>query len=120
MNMSELERLEEQLNRLILDDKPQEAIEQFYADDASLQENSEAPIVGKPAILERERGFLANIKDARPPVLHGFAVGTDVTFSEWTYDMTFKDGTRFVLNEVARRKWRDGRVVHERFFYTRG
>jgi ketosteroid isomerase-like protein len=121
MGMSDLEQLEAQFNRLILEDKAEEAIARFYAEDASLQENSEPPIVGKPAILERERGFLANVESARPPVLHGSAVGvsTSVTFSEWTYDMTFKDGKRFVLNEVARRQWKDGKVVHERFYYTR-
>jgi hypothetical protein len=117
--MAELKELEAQLNRLILDDEPEEAILRFYADDASLQENSEPAIVGKAAILERERGFLANLKDARPPVLHGSATGDDVSFSEWTYDMTFKDGTRFLLNEVARRQWKDGKVIHERFYYTR-
>jgi hypothetical protein len=51
--------------------------------------------------------------------LNSVAIGRDVTFSEWTYDMTLKDGKRWVLNEVARRQWKDGRVIHERFYYAR-
>ena len=117
--MFDLAQLEAQFNQLILEDRAEEAIERFYAADASLQENLEPPIVGKPAILERERGFLANIASAKKPVLHASGVGDDTTFSEWTYDMTFKDGTHFVLHEVARRKWQNGLVVHERFYYSR-
>ena len=118
--MTDLLKLEEQFNRMVLEGKPEDAIQRFYGADAQLQENMEPPIVGKQAILERERNFLAGVKEQRPPVLHGFAVGDDVTFSEWTYDMTLKDGTRLVFNEVARRQWRDGHVVHERFYYSRG
>jgi hypothetical protein len=114
-----LEELERQFNQLILDAKPEEAIERFYADHASLQENSEPPIVGKPAILERERGFLGGVESSKPPVLHNVAVGSDVTFSEWTYEMTLKNGKTWALHEVARRQWQAGRVVHERFYYSR-
>lgn len=117
--MSDLAKLEAEFNQLILSGHAEEAIERFYAADASLQENSEPPIVGKAAILAREREFAATIASAPPPVLHASGVADDVTFSEWTYDLTFKDGTRFSLHEVARRKWRNGLVVHERFYYTR-
>jgi ketosteroid isomerase-like protein len=117
--MSDLEQCEQQLNQLILAGQSEQAIERFYADDAALQENDEPPIEGKAAILERERGFARSIADARPVVLHTYAVGREVTFSEWTYDLTFHDGTHLVLHEVARRKWQGGRVVHETFFYTR-
>jgi hypothetical protein len=117
--MFDLARLEAEFNQLILEDRAEEAIERFYAADATLQENSEPPIVGKPAILERERGFVANVASASRPVLHASGVGEDTTFSEWTYDMTFKDGTRFVLREVARRRWENGLVVSERFYYSR-
>jgi hypothetical protein len=115
--MFDLARLEADFNQLILDDRGEEAIERFYAEDASLQENLEPPIVGKAAILERERSFASNVASSKPAVLHGSAVGDGVTFSEWTYEMTFKDGRTWQLHEVARRQWKDGKVVHERFYY---
>ena len=117
--MTALASLEAEFNRLVLAQRSEEAIERFYADDAVLQENLEPEIVGKRAILERERKFAAAIAVASPPVLHASAVGDGVTMSEWTWDMTMKDGTRVVLNEVARRRWRDGKVIHERFYYSR-
>ncbi|MET0389088.1 MAG: nuclear transport factor 2 family protein [Polyangiales bacterium] len=117
--MPSLAELEQQLNRMLLDGHNDAAIERFYADDATLQENNEPPTVGKAAILARERGFVENVAESKPTVLHSFAVGDGVTFSEWTYDMTFKDGTRFVLHEIARRHWQDGKVVRERFYYAR-
>ena len=114
-----LEELERQFNQLCLAGQPAEAILRFYAEDASLQENSEPAIVGKQAILEREHGFLANVESSKPPTLHNVAIGDDVTFSEWTYEMTLKDGKTWVLHEVARRQWKADRVVHERFYYAR-
>jgi hypothetical protein len=117
--MSELAKLEEEMNRLILTGRSEEAIERFYADDAALQENVEPEVMGKRAILARERAFAAKVASARPPVLHASAVGEDVTLSEWTWDVTLEDGTRVLLNEVSRRRWRQGKIVHERFYYSR-
>jgi len=118
--MSELAKLEDEMNRLILTGRSEEAIERFYADDAALQENVEPEVVGKRAILARERAFAAKVASAAPPVLHASAVGEDVTLSEWTWELTLEDGTRVLLNEVARRRWRHGQIVHERFYYSRG
>jgi hypothetical protein len=114
---NDLAALEQQFNQLVLNDQPKEAIQRFYAEDASLQENTEPAIVGKPAILAREAGFLSSVAESKPPVLHSVAIGKDVTFSEWTFDMTLKDGKRVVLHEVARRQWKDGHVIHERFYH---
>ena len=41
----------------------------------------------------------------------------DRSFSEWIFDVTFKDGTRMRNEQVAARRWKDGKVVHERFYY---
>lgn len=117
--MSDLVRLDAELNRLIVEGRNEEAIERFYADDARVQENLEPEVIGKQAILARERDFAAKVIRSTRPVLHASAVGDDVSFSEWSWDMTLEGDVRVVLNEVARRRWRDGKVTHERFYYSR-
>src|SRR5688572_28316558 len=101
--MSDIALLDAEFNELVLEGRSEQAIERFYAVDARLQENLEPEVVGKPAILARERAFAAKVVSSSPPVLHASAVGDAVSFSEWTWDMTLEDGARVVLNEVARR-----------------
>jgi len=47
------------------------------------------------------------------------AVNGDVSFTQWWWDVTFKGGHRVEMNQVAVRRWRDGKVIHERFFYAK-
>ena len=35
-------------------------------------------------------------------------------------DITFKNGMRMQSTQVAVRKWKDGKIAHERFFYSKG
>ena len=44
----------------------------------------------------------------------------DVSFSEWEMDVTFKGGHRVKMSQVAVRHWKNGKIVHERFFYNKG
>lgn len=118
--MNDVERLETELNQRILAGRGMEAFEELYADDVTMQENLEAPCVGKDANRKRELEFFASIETFHGATLHSQAVGEGVSFSEWTYDFTTKQGARVQLNEVARRRWKDGKVVHERFYYQPG
>ena len=38
--------------------------------------------------------------------------------SEWTFNMTGGDGAKIEWNEVLARKWRNGKVVSERYYTT--
>jgi hypothetical protein len=44
-------------------------------------------------------------------------VNGDVTFGEWFMDVTFKNGFRLKMAQVAVRHWKDGKIAHERFYY---
>jgi hypothetical protein len=93
--------------------------EKFYAEDAILQENTDPPCVGKAANREREVQFSAAFRSFHGATLGAVAVADDVSFSEWVYDITFKEGGRTKLTQVARRKWRNGlvAVADECFYY---
>lgn len=113
---TDLAALESQLNELIVAGRLMDAFERFYADDIVMQENTSPPIAGKDRNRERERAFFGSIGESHIELL-GAAIGDGVTYSEWIFDLSFKDGRRIRMTEVSARRWRDGLVVHERFYY---
>lgn len=115
--MNDLAALENQLNRLILDGRALEAFEQFYSDDIVMQENTDPPVVGKERNRAREQAFFGALSDIGVTLL-GSAVSGDVAYSEWIFELSFKDGRKVALTEVSARRWRAGKVVHERFYYN--
>ena len=116
-NVQELDR---HLNEQVLSGKALEAFEKLYADDVVMQENSEAPRVGKAANRKAEEDFFASVEQWHSGKVVASAVNGDVSFSEWEMEITFKGGHRVTMSQVAVRRWKDGKVVHERFFYNKG
>jgi len=112
--------LDQTLNQMVLEGKALEAFEQFYADDVVMQENSDEPRVGKEVNRKAEQDFFASLAEFHDGKVLGSATNGDTSFSEWFMDVTFKNGYRYKLAQVAVRKWKDGKVVHERFFYNKG
>lgn len=47
------------------------------------------------------------------------AVGDDVSLSEWRFDVTFKSGQRVAWDQAVARRWKNGKVVRERFYYNK-
>lgn len=117
--MSEVKELEDQLNRAIEAGKAMEAFEQFYAEDVVMQENSETPRRGKDVNREFEQQFFASVAEFHGAKCLASAVNGDVAFSEWEFDITFKQGGRVKMAEAAVRRWKDGKVASERFYYSK-
>ena len=115
--MTDVHTLERELNDEILSGRILEAFERFYADDVEMREGSLEPTRGKEANRERERQFVESIGEFHGAGVTAAAVDRDTGMSEWWMDVTFKDGTRKRLEQVAVRKWRDGRVASERFYH---
>jgi ketosteroid isomerase-like protein len=115
---SDLAAREAKLNRMLKGGEPLAAFEEFYAEDVVMQENSDPPVAGKAANREREQALLGSLAAFEAELL-GAAVGDDLTYSEWVYTFTFRNGNRQRLHEVSARRWRDGKVIHERFYFDR-
>lgn len=118
--MSDIAVLDKDLNEKILAGKALEAFEQYYADDVVMQENSEAPFEGKDFNRKREIEFFASIGEFHGAKLEASAVTGNTSFSQMWMDATFKNGFRYTNTQVAVRQWKDGKIVHERFFYQKG
>ncbi|MEM7357247.1 MAG: SnoaL-like domain-containing protein [Acidobacteriota bacterium] len=117
--MSDIATLDAELNQTILAGQIMEAFEKFFAEDCTMQENSNEPTVGKDANRQRELDFLGAVDQVHgiELVASATATGDGVSFSEWTFDMTMKGGDRKKLVQTSVRRWRDGRVIRERFYY---
>ena len=112
--------LDEELNNMILSGHMLEAFDRFYADDVSMQENTDPPREGKSVNREYEIAFLDSIDEFHGAKLLASAADEDVSFAEWAMDVTFKQGGRVQLSQSAVRRWKDGGVVSERFYYNKG
>ena len=85
-------------------------IEQFYADDAVMQENQQPPRVGKAALLARVAQVRA--KAVRPVLRDG-----DTVVIRWVFDITGHDGRSTRVEELAWQRWQGEQIAHEQFFY---
>jgi len=56
---------------------------------------------------------------AKGNAMEGFEklYANDRSHSEWIFDVTFKDGGCMRNHQVAARRWADGKVIYEQFFY---
>ena len=94
-----------------------EAIEEFYAEDASMQENGAPPRVGLPRLLEHEKQFLNSIQEMHVHRANSFLVDGDRAAINWIFEITDGLGKRRRLDEVAYQLWRENKIIQERFYY---
>jgi len=106
-----------ELIELVKQAKFLEAIEKFYAPEATMRENLDAPRVGLPALLEYESNVLKNVPDIRLERLESVLVDGDRAAIHWVFAFTDPKGVRHQLDEVSYQEWQDGKIVRERFFY---
>lgn len=93
------------------------AIERYYTEDASMQENTSPPRVGRDVLVAFERGILARMKEVRSRALVSVVEGDHVMI-HWNFDMTDLGGTTRHVDEIAMQEWRGDKVFRERFFYN--
>jgi ketosteroid isomerase-like protein len=94
-----------------------EAIEDYYAEDATMQENNSPPRCGLAALLEHERRVLTSLNTMHVSRAESFVVDGDLAVINWVFEYTDLEGRRRRLDEVAYQLWQDGKIVRERFYY---
>ncbi len=95
-----------------------DAMNEFYAEDTSMQENSLPPTVGREANYEREKQFLSMVKEWTGFEVTAKGVGDDVTFYETVMDWVTTDDTPVHVEQVVVSKWNNGKITHERFYHN--
>jgi len=98
-----------------------EGIEEFYAEDATAQENTNAPTVGRATMVKNERAFLTTVT-----AYHGIEVlataiddqggGNGVVFYEAIMQWDQSDKGHVSVNQVVVERWKNGKIAHIRFY----
>ena len=116
-----LQTLHEQVIEYLKQGKFAEGIEDFYAEDATAQDNTNPPTVGRVTMVENERKFLAKVT-----AYHGIEIlataiddqggGNGVVFYEAIMQWDQKDKGHVSVNQVVVERWKDGKIANIRFY----
>ena len=94
-----------------------EAIEEFYAEHASMQENNEPPRVGRDALVANERRALSLAASVRSECVRPVFMNGDHVVIRWIFEFTGHDGSIRRIEELAYQRWEGERIAQEQFFY---
>lgn len=94
-----------------------EAIEQFYAPHASMQENDNPPRFGRDALAAHERAVLAKARSLASACVRPVFVNGEHVVIRWIFEFEWADGSRTRVEELACQRWEGDRIVEEKFFY---
>ena len=115
--------LQQRLNDLfgyIRQGKIIEAMNEFYDKDTVMQENANPPTKGLGTNIEREKQAMSGVKELKRFTITASSVGDNVTFYESTSDFVTTGGEPGHVEQVSVAKWKNGKIVHERFYYDTG
>ena len=94
-----------------------EAIEAFYAPNASMQENRSMPRLGRDNLIANERRVLAKAKAVSSTCVRPVFVNGDRVVIRWIFQFEWMDGSVTRMEELAYQRWEGERVAEETFFY---
>ena len=94
-----------------------EAIEEFYAENASMRENMGAPRIGRAALAANERRVLARAKTVASTCVRPVFVSGPIVVIRWIFEFEWNDGRHTRIEELAYQRWDGERIVEEQFFY---
>jgi ketosteroid isomerase-like protein len=93
-----------------------EAIEHFYAPDASMQENSQPPRRGRDTLLACERAVVATCRAMRTLPVESVLVDGDFVVIHWVFEFTWLSGKTMRIDGLAHQRGEGEKIVEERFF----
>jgi hypothetical protein len=103
----------------------EEIYERFYDENVVVQENLNPPRVGRAISIDRQKRMNANVQE-----IHEVKIGAVLVDNtgeanpldgrsaiELHLELTTVDGYRIRIEELGLQTWKDGRIIHERYFY---
>jgi len=97
-----------------------DAMTEFYAENTVMEEPAYGATAGLAENIEREKAFLASVKEWKGFEVKGKSVGENVTMYEHTMDWVDVNDNDVHVEQVAVAYWENGKIVHERFYYNMG
>ena len=94
-----------------------EALEEFYTEDASMQENQTTPRVGRDAHIANERSVFSRVQSVTSKCVRPAFLNNDRVVIRWIFHFEWLDGTVTDMDEIAYQRWEGDRIAEEKFFY---
>ena len=107
----------ERFIRRIEENAHAEAIEEFYTEDASMQENQATPRVGREAHIANERKVFSRLRSVSSKCVRPAFLNNDRVLIRWIFHFEWLDGTITDMDEIAYQRWKGDRIAEEKFFY---
>ena len=106
-----------ELQEWIKQGKILEAMTEFYDASIAMQENRKPATVGLQANIEREKQFLAQVKEFKGYEVKSLSIGADVSAVEAVMEFVNQQNQPVRLEQVSIQRWKNGKIIHERFYY---
>ena len=118
---SSLHDLHNQALHYVKEGKFVESIEEFYAENATLQVHTAVPTLGRDLIIKNERASLENVTayhglEVLATAIGEFEEGTGIVFYEGIMQWEQSDIGHVTLNQVVIERWKDGKILNIRYF----
>ena len=97
-----------------------QAIEDFYAEAATMRENLGPVRGGRDTLVKHEQAVLAGLKTMKTRHADLVAIDGDSVVINWVFEMTGGDGKLRRMDELALQTWVDDQIVEEQFYYDPG
>ena len=93
------------------------ALQDFYAADATMQENQHTPRAGRDALIAHERKALAGVKWMRIKCDRPVLIEQDHVVIRWAIEYETLKGKVVQFEELAYQTWDAQKITKEQFFY---
>ena len=94
-----------------------EVIRRFYADDASIQENQNAPRVGLENLIKNEQQMLQKAHSVTSQCVRPIFIEDNKVVIRWKFRFEWKDRSVTSIEEIAYQEWDGNKIKKEQFFY---
>lgn len=111
-------KLVNELNGMILQGQVMDAFEKFYAENVSMSDNNQNPMIGKDANRERELAFVNGVSEWLGAEVLAVTATGDVTMVEWMFHYKHKEWGEKKYYQVAVQRWENGKIIDERFYFS--
>jgi ketosteroid isomerase-like protein len=113
----------EKLVQYCREGKHTQAIDELYADNIVSREVAGSPmevVEGKEAVKGKTEYWYSTVQEVHSGVVSDPIVTGNFFAVTMEMDVTYKEGGRMPMNEIAVYEVKDGQIVSEQFFYNMG
>jgi hypothetical protein len=94
-----------------------DAVQEFYTEHATMQENQLLPRAGRDNHAAAERKVMARARRVVSTCVRPVFINGDFVVIRWIFHFDWLDGTATHMEELAYQRWEGERIAQEQFFY---